>query len=120
VRALPALDDTLKKARGDEKEGVRIIQRCLTVPLRTIADNTGADGSVVVEEVRELPTTEGFDANSASFVDMLESGIVDPAKVTRCALQNAASVSGLLLTTDTLVTDLKDKKKENAIQGAII
>ena len=121
IRALPALDETLKKARGDEKEGVRIIQRALTVPLRTIAENSGSDGSVVVEEVREAKKpTFGFDANSASLVDMMKAGIVDPAKVTRSALQNAASVAGLLLTTDTLVTDLKDKKEENAVHGAVI
>ena len=119
LRSLPALDETLKKARGDEKEGVRIIQKALVVPLRTIAENTGADGSVVVEEVREAKATHGFDANSATFVDMMKAGIVDPAKVTRTALQNAASVAGLLLTTDTLVTELKDKKEENAVHGAI-
>ena len=120
IRALPALDETMKKARGDEKEGVRIIQRAVTVPLRTIAENTGADGSVVVEEVREAKkSTLGFDANSASFVDMMKSGIVDPAKVTRSALQNAASVSGLLLTTDTLVTDLEDKDVKKAVHGAV-
>jgi chaperonin GroEL len=120
VRTLPALEETLKKARGDEKDGVRIIQRAIVCPLRTIAENTGADGSVVVEEVKEREGPLGFDANSASFVDMVKSGIVDPAKVTRTALQNAASVAGLLLTTDTLVTELKDKDEEKAVQGAVI
>ena len=120
IRALEALEETMKKARGDEKEGVRIIRRAVTVPLRTIAENTGADGSVIVEEVREAKKpNQGFDANSATIVDMMKAGIVDPAKVTRSALQNAASVSGLLLTTDTLVTDLKDKKVENAVHGAV-
>jgi chaperonin GroEL len=120
VRALPALEETLKKARGDEKEGVRIIQRAIVTPLRTIAENTGADGSVVVEEVKERKANEGFDANTATYVDMVKSGIVDPAKVTRTALQNAASIAGLLLTTDTLVTELKDKKKDNAVHGAVV
>ena len=119
MRALPALTETLKKARGDEKDGVRIVQKALVVPLRTIAENTGADGSVVVEEVREAKTMQGFDANRAVLVDMMKEGIVDPAKVTRTALQNACSVAGLLLTTDTLVTELKDKKEENAIEGAV-
>ena len=120
IRAIAALDETLKKVRGDAKDGVRILQRALTVPLRTIADNTGADGSVVVEEVREMKGAKGFDANTSTYVDMFKNGIIDPAKVTRCALQNAASVAGLLLTTDTLVTDLKDKKEENAVNGAVI
>jgi chaperonin GroEL len=120
IRAIAALDETIKKVRGDEKDGVRILKRALTAPLRTIADNTGSDGSVIVEEVRELKGAKGFDANKSAYVDMFKNGIVDPAKVTRCALQNAASVAGLLLTTDTLVTDLKDNKEENAINGAIV
>jgi len=120
IRAIPALDETHKKARGDEKFGVRLVQKALEAPLRTLAENTGADGSVVVEEVKELKPRHGFDAVSATYVDMVKAGIIDPAKVTTAALQNAASVAGLLLTTETLLTNLEDDDKDSAVTGAVI
>ncbi len=119
IRAIPAVRDL--KLRGDERHGARIIARALEAPLRQIALNSGLDGSVVVEEVKEKPATVGFDANSKGFVDMIKEGIVDPTKVARVALQNAASIASLMLTTDTLVTDLKeDKKKGRSVEGAVI
>jgi len=100
-----------KKAKGDEAFGFAIVQKALEAPLRQIAENTGESGSVVVENVREKGKTVGFNALTGTYEDMFKAGIVDPAKVVRSALQNAASIAGLLLTTDSMVTELKDKKK---------
>lgn len=112
IRAIPAIDEARKKVKGDEKVGVDIIAKVLEAPLRQIASNTGVDGSVVVEEVKELSTNMGYDANTGNYVDMFDKGIVDPSKVSRVALQNAASVAGLLLTTETMITELKENEEE--------
>src|SRR3989304_1910920 len=119
VRAMPALDEARKKFKGDEKVGVDIITKALESPLRQIASNSGADGSVVLEEVKELATIEGYDANTGNYVDMFDAGVVDPAKVSRVALQNAAGVAGLLLTTETMITELKGDEEEKKIEGSI-
>ncbi|MBU6391260.1 MAG: chaperonin GroEL [Planctomycetes bacterium] len=119
IRAILALDEARKKYKGDEKVGVDIIAKVLESPLRQIASNTGADGSVVVEEVKELSTNVGYDANTGKYVDMFEVGVVDPSKVSRVALQNAASVAGLLLTTETMITELKEDEEEKEIEGSI-
>jgi chaperonin GroEL len=103
---------TALKGKGDERFGRKIVERALEEPLRQIAENAGENGSVVVENVREKGKTSGFNALTRTYEDMFRSGIVDPAKVVRSALQNAASIAGLLLTTDTMVTDLKDAKKQ--------
>jgi chaperonin GroEL len=112
LRAMPAVEETLKKARGDEKLGVQAVLRALEEPIRQIAQNAGRDGSVVIQEVREMPKTHGFNALTGEFGDMIKMGIVDPAKVTRTALQNAASIASLMLTTDVMVTDLPDEEEE--------
>ena len=96
----------------EEGFGAKIISRSLESPMRLIAENAGHDGAVVVETVRESGGTSGFNALTGEYVDMFEAGIIDPAKVVRAALQNAASISGLLLTTDTMVTELKDNDQE--------
>ena len=119
LRAIAAVEKVRSKARGDEKLGVDIVRRALESPLKQIAENAGRNGSVVVEEVRAEATTVGFDANTGELVDMFEAGIVDPTKVTRSALQNAASVAGLLLTTETMVTDYEKKKDEPEIEGSV-
>ena len=119
VRAIPAAKKVRSKARGDEKLGVDIIIRALESPMKQIAENAGENGSVVVEEVGAKPTNVGFDANTGEYVDMFKAGIVDPTKVTRSALQNAASVAGLLLTTETMVTDYEKKKDEPEIEGSV-
>lgn len=119
IRAIASLDEARKKFKGDEKVGVDIIAKVLESPLRQIASNTGVDGSVVVEEVKELSTNMGYDANTGNYVDMFDAGIVDPAKVSRVALQNAASVAGLLLTTETIITELKEEEEEKEIEGSI-
>ena len=100
-----ALADTLE---GDEKTGAKIILKALEAPLFHIAANAGLEGSVIVNKVRELPVGIGFDAYKEEYVDMVESGILDPAKVTRSALQNATSVASTLLTTESVVAAIKE------------
>jgi chaperonin GroEL len=109
LHAIPALDKV--EALGDEATGVNILRRALEEPLRQIAANGGWEGSVVVEAVRKLKPGNGWDAQKAEYTDMFLAGIIDPAKVTRSALENAASVAALLLTTETVVTDLPEKEK---------
>ncbi len=99
------------KLEGDEKVGANIVRRALEEPIRQIVENAGLEGSVVVEKVKAATVpTQGFDADSLEFVDMLQAGIIDPAKVERVALQNAASIASLLLTTEALITDLPEEK----------
>ena len=109
LHAIPSLDKV--EALGDEATGVNILRRALEEPLRQIAANGGWEGSVVVEAVRKLKPGNGWDAQKAEYTDMFVAGIIDPAKVTRSALENAASVAALLLTTETVVTDLPEKEK---------
>ena len=107
------------KVRGDEKIGYDIITKAVEWPARQIAANSGADGSVIVADIGEKGDNWGYDARSGEFTDMIKAGIVDPAKVVRSALQNAASVAGLMLTTEVMVTDLKEGKDEEAVHGAV-
>ena len=106
--AQEALKNT--KLEGDQQIGVTIVRRALEEPARQIANNAGAEGSVVVEKVRSLPAGQGYNAANGEYVDMVKAGIIDPTKVTRSAVQNAASIAGLLLTTESLITDLPEKK----------
>jgi chaperonin GroEL len=109
LRASPAIDGL--KLEGDEKVGAMIVKRALEEPIRQIVENAGLEGSVIVEKVKaEKVVTRGFDAESLEFVDMIQAGIIDPTKVERVALQNAASVASLLLTTEALITDLPEEK----------
>jgi chaperonin GroEL len=114
LRAVAAVEAALKKARGDEKLGVQTVRRALEEPIRQIAQNAGRDGSVVVQEVRDMPRTHGFNALTGEYGDMLKMGVIDPAKVTRTALQNAASIASLMLTTDVMVTELPEDEDEGA------
>jgi chaperonin GroEL len=108
VHSIPALD-TVKVAPGDEQTGVNILRRALEEPLRQIAENAGRDGAVTVNDVRRSARGHGFDALAGEYVDMFKAGIIDPVKVTRSALQNAASIAGMFLTTDTLITDAEEE-----------
>ncbi|MBI4496932.1 MAG: chaperonin GroEL, partial [Chloroflexi bacterium] len=99
---------------SDEQTGVLILRRALEEPLRRIAINAGQEGSVIVDAVRRLPAGQGYDAARGDYGDMLEKGIIDPAKVTRAALENAASIAAMVLTTETLVTDIPEKEKAPA------
>jgi len=106
VNAIPAVEKLIAKVDGDEKTGVRIIAKALTEPVKQIATNAGIDGSVVLEKIKNARKTGyGFDAYNETYVDMISAGIVDPTKVTRSALQNAASIAATLLTTESLVAD---------------
>jgi len=111
VAAITALDGV--KLEGDIATGVNILRRALEEPLRQIAANAGAEGSVVVEKVRSLGKGQGYNASTGEYVDMVKAGIIDPTKVTRSALQNAASIAAMLLTTESLITDLPEKKGSN-------
>ena len=109
LQALPALDDV--KLEGDEAIGVNILRRALEAPVRQIAENAGQEGSVIVAAVKNLPIGQGYDALRGEYGDMFTKGIVDAAKVTRSALQHASSIAGMVLTTETLVTDLPERKE---------
>jgi len=115
LQAIPALDSLVLE--GDEAVGVDIVRRALEAPAKQIADNAGARGEVVIEKIKNLPKGEGFDALKGEYGDMFERGIVDAAKVTRSALQNAASIAAMVLTTETLITDLPERKDNGAGGG---
>ena len=113
LRAAKAIDGL--KLSGDEKVGAMIVKRALEEPIRQIVENAGAEGSVIVEKVKsETVPNRGYDAESMEYVDMMQAGIIDPAKVERVALQNAASIASLLLTTEALITDIPEEKSAAA------
>ncbi|MDY2743125.1 MAG: chaperonin GroEL [Eubacteriales bacterium] len=115
INAIPAVQKVLAETEGDEKTGVAIVLRALEEPVRQIAENAGFEGSVIVDKVKKSAEGIGFDAYNEEFVDMVASGIIDPVKVTRSALENAASVASMILTTEALVAD---KKEENPAPAA--
>ena len=113
LRAQDRVRKLMDELEGDERVGAQILMRALSMPLEQIAENTGKDGAVVAEEVRALSDENaGFDAKAGEYVNMFEAGVVDPAKVVRTALQNAASVAALMLTIETAMTEFKEKEKE--------
>ncbi|HJY87332.1 MAG TPA: TCP-1/cpn60 chaperonin family protein, partial [Candidatus Acidoferrales bacterium] len=113
LRCIPALDKL--KTDSDEAIGVNIVKRALEEPMRQIAQNAGHEGAVVVGRVREAKDDNfGFDAETGEFGDLVKAGVIDPAKVTRLALQNAASIAALMLTTEALVADIKEEEKKAA------
>ena len=116
LRCKEAVERARKDARGDEKIGVDILCRALSAPLQQIVDNSGADGAVVVDEVAGKEGSQGYNAATGQYEDLFEAGVIDPAKVVCAALSHAASVAGLMLTTETLVTDAK---KDKEIGGAV-
>lgn len=115
VALLRCVDGLAKlKLSGDEQIGVEIIRRALEEPIRMIANNAGMEGSVVVQKVKEMKATEGYDADKDAYGDMIAAGIIDPKKVTRSALQNAASIASLMITTETVITDIPEPEKAPA------
>ena len=109
LNVIPAVEKVLKTVDGDEKTGVKIVLKGLEEPVRQIAANAGFDGAVIVDKiVSSKKTGYGFDAYNEKYVDMISAGIVDPKKVTRCALQNAASIASVVLTTESVVSDIKE------------
>jgi chaperonin GroEL len=109
IRALPALDKV--RATGDDKIGLDIVRRALEEPIRQIAENAGVEGSIVVQKVKDGTGAFGFNAETEEYEDLLAAGIIDPTKVTRVALQNAASIAGLMVTTECMVTEIPEKEK---------
>jgi chaperonin GroEL len=114
IRAQKAIEN-LRGLNEDEKVGVQIVRRAIEEPLRQLANNAGAEGALIVEEVKKRKGNEGYDVAKGEYVDLVKAGIVDPTKVTRSALQNAASIAGLLLTTEALVTEVPEKEKGPAM-----
>ncbi|MCB9849975.1 MAG: chaperonin GroEL [Phycisphaerales bacterium] len=119
LRAIDAVEKAKSKATGEEKMGFDIIVKALRAPARQIINNTGQDGDVIVSQILEKSGSYGYDAGAGEFTDMLKAGILDPAKVSRVALENAASVSGLMLTTEVVVTELKDADEKSRIARSI-
>lgn len=119
ISVLPAVADYSEKQEGDRKTGAKIILRALEEPVRQIAENAGFEGSVVVSEVKSREKGIGFNAASEQYVDMIKEGIVDPAKVTRSAIQNAASVSSMLLTTEATISEIKSNEPEMPAMGGM-
>jgi chaperonin GroEL len=122
LRCVPVVQELAEKLKGDERIGAEIVARALHKPLRTIAENCGTDGAVIADEVAargEKNPNVGYDANADDYVDMFKAGIIDPTVVTRSALQNAASIAGLMLTTEVMVTKIDDDDKKSKVTGAI-
>ena len=119
LRCKEAVAAARKGAKGDEKIGVDIVLNALDAPIRQIADNGGIDGSVVADIVNEKSGAHGFNANTGQYCDLIKAGVIDPVKVVRTALANAASIAGLLLTTDAMVSNLEDEDKSRMAEGAI-
>ena len=120
LRCREVVEKSRSGAKKDEKVGVDIVLGALDAPLRQIADNCGIDGSVIADEVNEKPLTVGYNANAGEYVDMYKAGVIDPVKVVRTALANAASISGLMLTTEALVTNFDQEDKEKrGVEGAV-
>ena len=107
------------KAKGDERIGVEILARALAAPIRQIAENCGLDGAVIADEVSEKPTNTGYNARTGEYVDMYKAGVIDPVKVVKSALVNAASIAGLMLTTQVLVTRSDDETKKKSVEGSV-
>ena len=120
LRCREAVEKARSSAKGDEKIGIDIVLHSLEAPIRQIAENGGIDGAVVADEVADKPLNMGYDANKGEYVDMFKAGIIDPVKVVRVALTNAASIAGLMLTTQALVTNLdKDDAKKHRAEGSV-
>ena len=112
------MDTEAARLEGDERSGAQILRRALEVPARQIAENSGVDGGVVVDRMRNGTGNLGFDAASGKYVDLVEAGIIDPTKVVRLALENAVSVAGVLLLTEATMTEVPDAKPETASASA--
>ena len=114
IRCIPEVTALANKLEGDEKTGARIIIRALSSPLRQIVENAGLEGSLILQEVEKMEANKGFDAREGKYVDMVMTGILDPTKVVRCALENAVSIASMLLTTEAIVADIPQEDKAPA------
>jgi len=116
IRCISAIEG-VKGSNDDESIGIGIIKRAVEAPLRSLSANAGVEGSVIVEAVKKAKGNEGYNVATGEYEDLVKAGIVDPKKVTRSALQNAASIAGLLLTTECLITDVPEKEKAAPMPG---
>jgi chaperonin GroEL len=114
LRAIPGVEAEEGKAEGDERTGVRILKRALEAPTRQIAENSAADGGVVIDRMRSGSGNYGFDAATGAYRDLVEAGIIDPTKVVRLGLEHAVSVAGVLLLADATLTELPEAKGESS------
>jgi chaperonin GroEL len=122
IRSISPVESLAKKLDGDERLGAEIVARALEKPIRTIAQNSGVDGAVVADEVRqrgEKSANIGYNANTGEYVDMFKAGVVDPTKVTRSALENAASIASLMLTTEVMITKIEEDEPKSKVAGAV-
>jgi chaperonin GroEL len=118
LRAIPAIEELGKKEKNEDIAiGMKIVKRALEEPIRQIANNSGYEGSVIVNQVKEIEKDKGFDAQNERFVNMVEAGIIDPTKVVRSALQNAASIAGLMLTTEAVINEIPEEEKKGSAAG---
>jgi chaperonin GroEL len=113
LRAIPVLEKI--NLEGDEKTGLNILKKALEKPIRQIAENAGLDGSVVLQKVKELESNFGFDAQKMEYVDLIQAGVIDPTKVVRATLENASSAASMFLTTEAVVAEEPEEKKEKAM-----
>src|SRR5207248_1726428 len=116
IRCLGVLE-TLKVTNSDEQIGIDIVKRAIEEPTRALAENAGVEGSIVVQEIKKRKGNDGYNVSTGEYEDLVKAGVVDPKKVTRTALQNAASIAGLLLTTECLVTEIPEKEKKTPMPG---
>ncbi|MDB6081336.1 MAG: groEL [Chlamydiia bacterium] len=116
IRCLPVVAALAEKLEGDERTGAKIIMRAISAPLRQIAENAGKEGALILQEVEKQKDNNGYDAREDKFVDMIKTGILDPMKVVRCALENAVSVASMLLTTEAIIADAPQDEKAGAMQ----
>ena len=119
IRCKSKLEELMKTVDNDIRTGVQIVMRALSSPMRQIAKNAGQEDSLILQKVQGLSTNEGYDALRNEFVDMYKSGIVDPKKVVRSALENAVSIAGMLLTTEALITEVPEEKKPEPAPSAM-
>jgi chaperonin GroEL len=122
LRCIPVIEELAETLKGDERIGAEIVIRALAKPTRTIAENCGKDGAVIADEVStrgEKNPNTGYNANTDEYVDMLKAGIIDPLRVTRSALQNAASIAGLMLTTEVMITKIDEDDKKSKVSGSV-
>jgi chaperonin GroEL len=123
LRCVPVVEAFAEKLKGDERIGAEIVARALSKPIRTIAENCGEDGAVIADEVLTRGAKSlsiGYDANTGEYPDMFKAGIIDPTVVTRSALTNAASIAGLMLTTEVMITKVEEEDdKSNKVAGAV-
>lgn len=119
IRCIPAVNKLAETLEGDERTGAKIIVKALTSPLRQIVENAGLEGAIVLQQVEKLTDTQGYNALKDEYVDMMKAGIVDPAKVSRCALENAASIAGMLLTTEAIVAEIPEEKAAPAMPAGM-